>query len=233
MDIKIAGKPLKFVLEVKRELRNHNLHKVLAQATNHDNFMVLANRILPGIKQELRAKHIADLEGNGNLHIDKPVFIWLDNNKPLDPTREKTNRAFTKTGLQVVFLFLTDPLFINQPYRIIAQTAGVALGNVNNVMHGLQEYGFLLRRNNDEYILNNKKDLLDKWITAYQEKLKPALYVGNFRFMSMNADRDWKDVDLKINETVWGAEPGGDILSKYLRPATLTLYTNELRKNLM
>ncbi len=234
LDIKIAGKDLKFVLEVKRELRNHNLQKVLTQATNHDNFMVLADRILPGIKEELRAKHIAYLEGNGNLYIDKkPVFIWLDNNKPLDLSREKTNRAFTKTGLQVVFLFLTYPLFINQPYRIIAQTAGVALGNVNNVMHGLQEYGFLLRRNNDEYILNNKKDLLDKWIIAYQEKLKPALHVGNFRFMSMNAEGDWKDFDLKTDDTVWGGEPGGDILTNHLRPATLTLYSNEPRKNLM
>lgn len=234
LDIRAGDKPLKLLLEVKAELRNHNLNKVLDQAANHDNFIVLANRILPGIKKELREKGIAYLEANGNLFIHKKgMFIWLDQNRPLELPREKTNRAFTKAGLQVVFLFLRDPEFINKPYRAIAEAADTALGNVNNVITGLEQLGFLLRKTKDELILNNKKELLDKWIIAYTEKLKPTLHVGNFRFMSMNAGKQWKDFDLNTQETVWGEEPGGDILTNYLRPEMLTLYTTEARNDLM
>lgn len=82
-------------------------------------------------------------------------------------------------------------------------------------------------------MLNNKKALIEKWVTAYEEKLKPGLFVGNFRFMHMNADRNWKDMYLDIDRTVWGGEPGGDILTNHLRPEILTLYTNETRKELL
>ena len=234
VDIRIGNKTLKFLIEVKTELRNHNLNNVLDQAAEFDDFLVLAYRILPGIKQELRERGIPYMEANGNIFINrKETYIWLDQNKPIELPREKTNRAFTKTGLQVVFLFLMEPKFINRPYRVIAEAADTALGNVNNVINGLEQLGFLIRKNKDEVILNNKKDLLEKWIIAYNEKLKPTLHIGNFRFMSMNAEKDWKDFDINIQETLWGAEPGGDILTNHLRPEILTLYTNEQRKNLM
>ena len=151
----------------------------------------------------------------------------------MERVREQPNRAFTRAGLQVVFLFLTNPGFINQTYRVIAEATNTALGNVNNVVNGLQEQGFLVRVNKNEFVLNNKKALIEKWVTAYEEKLKPGLFVGNFRFMHMNADRNWKDMDFDIDRTVWGGEPGGDIITNHLRPEVLTLYTNETRKELL
>jgi hypothetical protein len=234
MDILINGKPLHFLVEVKQELRNHHLTKVFEQAYKWKNILVIANRILPGVKEELRQKHICYLEGNGNVFIERnPIYIWLDQNKPLPILKEKPNRAFAKTGLQVVFLFLNDPDFINKPYRTIAKAADTALGNVNNVINGLMELGFLVRKNKDEFMLNNKKTLLNKWIAAYEEKLKPTLHIGNFRFTSIDADKNWKGFNLNTDETVWGGEPGGDMLTNHLRPGILTLYTTEPQKNLM
>ncbi|MFM7428621.1 MAG: type IV toxin-antitoxin system AbiEi family antitoxin [Flammeovirgaceae bacterium] len=234
MDILVEGKPLHFFVEVKQELRNHHLTKIFEQAHQWKNLLVIANTILPGIKEELRQRHICYLEGNGNIFIERqPFFIWLDQNKPLPRQKEKPNRAFAKTGLQVVFLFLNNPEYINKPYRAIAKAADTALGNVNNIINGLIELGFLVRKNKDELILHNTKALLDKWVIAYEEKLKPALHVGNFRFTGTNADKNWKALDLPAGETVWGGEPGGDILTNHLRPEILTIYTNEPNKDLM
>lgn len=234
LDIEVGGKRLKFLVEAKTYIRNHNLPTILAQAEYIKDLMVVADHILPGIKEELRQRHIAYLEGNGNIYIDKkPVFVWVDNNKPLERVREKPNRAFTKAGLQVVFLFLTHPRSINETYRVIAEATNTALGNVNNVINGLLDQGFIVRINKDEFAINNRKALIEKWVTAYEEKLKPGLFVGNFRFAHMNADRDWKEMDIDIDRTVWGGEPGGDILTNHLRPEILTLYTNETRKELM
>ncbi len=231
LDIQIHGHPMHFLLEIKRELRNHTLPKIFDQAVQYKNLMVVANRITPDVKVELRQKHIAYLEGNGNIFIDKkPTFIWINDNKPLNLRQEKTNRAFTKAGLQVVFLFLTEPTFINEPYRTIAEATGTALGNINNVIKGLLAQDFLLKKNGKELMINNKKALLDKWITYYDEKLKPTLHMGNFRFLE---NKEWRDLNLNPEETVWGGEPAGDILTNFLRPETFTLYTTLPRNEMM
>ena len=44
---------------------------------------------------------------------------------------------------------------------------------------------------------------------------------------------DWKKTTLKEGETYWGGEPAGDLLTNFLRPAELTLYTTEKRGDLM
>lgn len=231
LHIQINGKPLHFLLEVKRELRNHQLPQILKQVELRKDVLVLAYKILPGIKEELRQKHIPYLEGNGNIFIDrKPVFIWVDNNKPLRLPHDKPNRAFTKAGLKVVFLFLMDPTYINMQYRTIVYATGTALGNVKNVINGLLEMGFVVKKNNNELMFNNKKALLDKWITTYEEKLKPVLHIGNFRFLK---NEDWRELNVNPNETVWGGEPAGDILTNHLRPEIFTMYTTLNAQDLM
>jgi hypothetical protein len=122
---------------------------------------------------------------------------------------------------------------INLPYREIAERTQVGLGNINYIINGLKEMGFLIRLNKDEVKLINKKELLDKWITAYEEKLKPNLKIGTFRLMNNNTIDNWKLLPLQHNKTCWGGEPAGDILTNYLRPAELTLYTIETRNELI
>ena len=234
LSIQVGGTPMRFPIEVKREFRNHNLPTILEKAGQWKDLMVVAGRIMPGVKGVLRQRHIPYLEGNGNIFIDKkPVFIWLDSNKPLEMPYEKFNRALSRAGLQVVFLFLTQPEYINKPYRVISQAAGTSLGNINYVIKGLLELGFLVKKNAKEFLLTNKKALLEKWIAAYEEKLKPALHIGNFHFADTHAYQNWNQADLNTTETVWGGEPAGDLLTNYLRPEIFTLYTGVLNKDLM
>ncbi len=70
-------------------------------------------------------------------------------------------------------------------------------------------------------------------MAAYEEKLKPHLYVDTFRFLKEEDFLNWKQLQLKNGETYWGGEPAGDLLTNYLRPAMFTLYTNETRADLM
>ena len=81
--------------------------------------------------------------------------------------------------------------------------------------------------------MENKKKLLEKWIMAYEKKLKPNLAIGTYRFADNDTYFNWKDIKLKEGETFWGGEPAGDIYTNYLRPEELTLYTTEPRNELM
>ncbi len=224
-----------FILEVKRELRNHNIPELRRLANIYNQpLMVIAENIFPKIKEELRNQGIAYLETNGNIYVrNDQNFVWVEGAKAPVITKEKVNRAFTKTGLKVIFLFLQDDEFINKPYREIAQEAGVALGNVNYVMNGLRMEKFLAKKNKNELVLLNTKRLLDKWLADFDDKLKPTLHVGNFRFVNDTEFFNWKNLKLKTEATVWGGEPAGDLLTNYLRPEILTLYTTEARNELM
>ena len=234
LDLIINNRPIKFNIEIKQELRQHQLPKIIQQAERYTPLMIVANRIFPKIKEELRKTGIAYLETNGNIWLEQNgILIWMDNQKPLPNIKNKTTRAFTKTGLKVLFHFLLQEHDINLPYREIANITGVGLGNINYVINGLKEMNFLVKLNKDEYKLVNKKELLDKWITTYPEKLKPTLQIGTFRFVKQDDFNDWKNLPIHNGKTYWGGEPAGDLLTNYLRPAELTLYTIETRNELI
>jgi len=102
------------------------------------------------------------LEANGNAFIQKNgKFILIDNSPPLKSTHNENNRAFTKTGLKVVFQLLVDNtnLFVSQ--RELAEKAGVALGNIPLVIKGLKTVGLLLKRNDFNYQWSNKDEAID------------------------------------------------------------------------
>jgi hypothetical protein len=220
-------------VEAKSIINHQHLPNIEKLANLNPAFMVVAERIQPELKTTLREKQIAYLEGNGNLFIrDGRTYVWIDGNKPLKPAVEKGNRAFTKTGIKVLLHFITDQRMVNYTYREIALATGVALGNVTNIINGLKEYGFLVKIDANTLKLVNTKELLEKWVTGYNEKLKPTLILGRYRLLNDDQFIHWKDLHLPP-DTVWGGEPAGDIYTHYLRPGALTIYSNEGKAELM
>lgn len=228
------NKTQRFTVEIKKEIRNHNLPGLLDKATRYKNLMVIAENIFPKIKEQLQLHNIAYLETNGNAFLRKNAnyFIWIDHHKPKTTVKE-VNRAFTKTGLKVIFLFLTDETYINRPYREIADKAEVALGNVNIILNGLKALRLLVRKNDQEFLLPDKKALLEKWIGAYGERLKPTIHQGNYRFLNNEDFFNWQNIKINTDKTLWGGEPAGDLYTANLNPEILTVYTVEGRAELM
>ena len=232
--LNIDNQKIRIFTEVKKALRNHQLYQIEEMANANKPFLLVAEHIFPKIKEELRRREIAYLEANGNIYLKEPgIYLWIDNQKPIQQEKEQVNRAFTKTGLRAIYHFLLNEEIVNYPYREIARMAEIGLGNVNNVMNGLKQAGFLIKMNKDEYRLVNKKELLEKWMVAYEEKLKPALRIGNFRFLKEEDQKNWKALPIDRDKTFWGGEPAADILTNYLRPEILTLYTEENRNDLI
>ncbi|MFA6924257.1 MAG: type IV toxin-antitoxin system AbiEi family antitoxin [Bacteroidales bacterium] len=81
--------------------------------------------------------------------------------------------------------------------------------------------------------LVNKKELFEKWIGAYDTRLKPAIHIGDFTFFDKNKFAKWKKMQLKTYETLWGGEPAGNLLTNYLNPEILTIYTDENKQKLI
>ncbi len=221
-----GDRSLRLYVEIKKEIRTRNLHQAINYADTHPPFMVIADKIFPDAKMELKKRNVGFLDGAGNIFLKQAGYIFLiEGQKFVQEEKPVTNRAFTKTGLKAVFNLLLDERNLNSTHRELARLSGVAHGNVNYILEGLNEAGYILQVNNRKKILKNKKDLLDRWITGYQELLKPSLYVGSYVFGDKSKFERYRTLLEDREETVWGGEPGADLLTDYLSPEYLTLYT--------
>ena len=226
------GKRLVFNVEIKTELRYHQLNTLFHKKRTGRPVMIIANKIFATIKEELRKNGMAYLETNGNVYINhEDTFIWLDGNRPLEEKKVKTNRAFTKTGLKALLLYLTDEEWLNRPYRQVAENAGVALGAIPAIIAALKELGFLINVY-DKLKLVQKEELIKKWVEAYGEKLKPAIKLGNF-MLDTKSEQNWKQIKWIGEQTLWGGEPAAGLLTHHLNPAEFTLYTTQNIKGLI
>ena len=192
LTITYKGITQKFYVEIKKGLRNYQLDQIFHQAETYNPLIVLAETIFPDIRNLLKEQKIGYIDLNGNMNIEADnILIKVEGNQKKYLHPEKHGRAFTKAGLKTILLFLLNAEKINDTYREIAKNSGIAIGNVKFILDGLIEEGFVLRKDEKEFKLTNKKDLLQKWITGYNEKLKPTLLPGNFRFMKADDFNKW------------------------------------------
>lgn len=218
-----------YIIQIKRELRTHQLPQVEDYFHRYKDFLLVANRIFPKIKEELREKEIPYLEANGNIFLKKEgLFLLIDTQKPLDIEKNKGNRAFTKTGLKVLFYLLQHKEAINLTQRELAGMTDVGLGNIPQIIDGLKETGYLIPLNNKNYVWENRKALLEKWIEGYATVLRPKLKREQY---ALNGN--WQEITLYNNKTVWGGEPAADLLTNHLRPEKLLMFTKENRMDLI
>ena len=231
INIIFDGGILTFAADVKTEIRNYHLKDL---PNNKDlPLMFVADKLYPNVKEELRRMKVNYLDTAGNIFIHHlQNYIWLEGNRKTNTEKQTVNRAFTKQGLKVVFLFLWQKDMVNAPYRKIAELTGVALGNITLIMEGLRDAGFLLALNEKQYVLIKKKALLDRWIEGYRDVLKPTLHLGNFRSIQAETFKG-NLLAGNINGAVIGGEPAAQKITQYLNAQIYTVYTQMKHKNFM
>lgn len=232
LEIQLNDKTIKFNVEIKKDVKNHQMLNIYEFNSKFHNFLLVSEKLYPRVREELRTNNINYIEGNGNVYLNhEDAFIYIDTNKTVRAQKTTGNRAFTKTGLKVVFHFLLNPKLINHTQRKIAETADVGLGNIPRILNGLLENQFILRLGKNKYVVNDYEDLLNKWIAEYNQTLKPSVFRQRLRFQ--NEEQEWQSVQFDNEKTVWGGEPAADILTNHLRPENFILYTKETTKDLM
>jgi hypothetical protein len=230
------GRTQKTHLVVRRFVHPAQLADIQRLTERYAPLLVVAEHIQPKVKEWLRLGGVAYLESDGNLYYrGTGILLWIERQRKgtTKVTREKTGRAFTKTGLRLVFHLLQEPALLDLTYREIAKRTGVVFGNINVVFNDLKQQGFLLELERNRIALHHRQALLERWVVGYEEKLKPSLKLGTFRFLKEEDMLNWKRIELQHDKTWWGSEPAADLLTNRLKPGLFTLYTLETRQELM
>lgn len=195
---------------------------------NLGNQVVVLQHVTADKADTLRQDGVQFIDTAGNGYINQPpLYLFVKGNraKHVD-NKPTTRRAFKQTGLRVLYAFLCQPGLENETYRTIAEKANVALGMVNWVVKDLEELGFLLATGTTgrarQLRLIEKERLLERWITAYAEQLRPKLVLGRYR----GAEGWWQQAVLNPDQALWGAEVAAAKLTDYLKPQTVTIYVD-------
>ncbi len=218
------GVDRQFVVEVKPRLTQATLGVAVHQLERFpQKGLIVTDYVNPQMAERLKAMELPFLDVAGNAYLNEPpVYVYIKGNKPVEkPHRKPPTRAFQTTGLKVLFALLCHPGLENAPYRNIAKAAGVALGTVGWVITDLKELGFLVDMGKRGRRLANKEKLIERWVTAYPEQLRPKLVIGRYQA----ADRNWwKQARLHDFQACWGGEVAAAKLTKYLKPVQVTIY---------
>lgn len=198
--------------------------------------MVVTDYVTPQMAQRLREKGVAFVDTVGNAWIEQPGWvIWQIGNKPARMAGvAKAARIFQPAGIQVVFALLCEPERVNAPVRDIAQAAGVAHGTVGRILEDLRHMGYVVELGRREGArgrarrrrLQQRRRLLDLWVEAYAQVLRPRLDPRRYRPLNTLARDWWKKAAYRELGTWLGGEGAAEIVTRYLKPQDITIYAD-------
>lgn len=188
--------------------------------------LLLADYVSPPLAEKLREQGQAFIDTAGNAFVQQlGILIWVVGRKPvLGVAPAATGRADTPVGLKILFALLCEPALANATHREIAARAGVALGSVPAALQDLQEQGHLAVLGKQRRLQTSRR-LLDAWAQAYARRLRPKTLKGLYTTPLFD---DWAHWSLMPSDGLWGGESAAQLLTQYLRPGILTIYTHRL-----
>jgi len=222
-----------FIVEAKSAIRTSNQGLILSQLQQlkqHSDrpIIVIADFISKNATEALKEIGINYIDTAGNAFIKhKDLVFLIEGQKKVNKERTNQPRAFQEAGLKILFHLLSNPEYLQDSYRTIAEKANVSLGSVSHVMAELEDLNFLLKTK-DKRILKNKKKLLERWIVEYNTVLRPRIFRKRMRFINADDVRNWHIINTHTDNGVilWGGEPGGALLTENLRPEKFTVFTD-------
>lgn len=192
--------------------------------------LLVADYVNPNLADHLREIGVAFIDLAGNAYLDEPpVYVFVKGNRPADKDAYKQTfkptRAFQPTGLKMLFTLLTHPAYLAKPYREIAELTDVALGTVGLVLNDLREHGLIYEKTNEQRKFTRRKEVIEQWVTAYPEKLRPKLLLGRYR---APAHDWWQHATVIPRDAQWGGEIAAAKLTDYLVPDRTVIYADTL-----
>jgi len=218
---------LRFVAEIKKWVQQANIGALLEQVRQlPGKGLLVADYVNADMAERFREMNIPFIDTVGNAYInEKPLYVFIKGNRQQKITGAiKRGGAFNPAGIKVVHALLLDQVPVNATYREIAQVAGVALGAIGGIYNDLKAAGFMVELQNKKRQLQNKRKLLDRWVEAYLEKLKPKQLIGRF---TVEDEFWWKTFDLTKYDAKWGGEVAAAKATEYLQPEKVTIYLFE------
>ena len=225
-DINIGN--VKLVGEVKSYVNNANFNQMLYRLQEIRQIsklpiMLIVGDISPQNLMKFAEEGINVLDHAGNCYINiPPLYILITGQKHIKP-KETVKKVFNDSAIKLIFYFLLDKSNIAKPYRKIVEETGFSIGTVKNVIEEMTLQHHIIKTPKGRVLMDWRK-LLDDWQVAYNQTLKPKLFIKKMTLARPERIKNWKDTKLP-QDACWGGESGANLIDGYLIPEILTIYT--------
>lgn len=226
-------KEVRFIVDVKPEITQGNksiVLQLLKDASREENLPVLLiTKYIPSvIAKSFVEEGINYIDAAGNCNIQhNSILLIIEGKKTERLSKTNQPRAFQEAGVKLIYCLLVNPDNINKSFRELSELSQISLGSVSTIIQELVDSKFLLKTKNKK-VLKNKIDLLKRWVIAYNDVLRPKLFVKRMNFMNKSEYSNWSSLNLSSvsKKTLWGGECAAGILTQNLTPANFTIYTD-------
>ena len=225
-DISIGN--VKLVGEVKSYVNNANFNQMLfrlqeIRQTSKLPIMLIVGDISPQNLMKFADEGFNVLDHAGNCYINiPPLYILITGQKLVKP-KETVKKVFNDSAIRLIFYFLLDKSNIAKPYRKIVEETGFSIGTVKNVIEKMTLRHHIIKTSKGRVLMDWRK-LLDDWQVAYNQTLKPKLFLNKMTLVKPERIKNWKDTKLP-QDACWGGESGANLTDGYLIPEIHTIYT--------
>jgi hypothetical protein len=227
-DTDISIGDVKLVGEVKSYVNNANFNQMLfrlqeIRQTSKLPIMLIVGDISPQNLMKFAEEGFNVLDHAGNCYINiPPLYILITGQKLVKP-KETVKKVFNDSAIKLIFYFLLDKSNIAKPYRKIVEETGFSIGTVKNVIEKMTLRHHIIKTSKGRVLMDWRK-LLDDWQVAYNQTLKPKLFLNKMTLVKPERIKNWKDIKLP-QDACWGGESGANLTDGYLIPEIHTIYT--------
>jgi len=184
MSARVGGKAQRYLLVEKRHFRHQDAAVIADQLTRRraeldrkharDRILLVAPHVREQQAAVLERAGIDYLDLAGNVHLSAPgLFVHVEGRRP--PKAQVSAPVRPQKGwVKTVLTLLVRPELVSQPYRAVAEQAGVSLGTVAACVRDLTMRGILLEDAEGRRV-PDRAALVALWVQAYGEVLRPKL----------------------------------------------------------
>jgi len=203
-----------------------------ATTTTEHRVLLITEHLTTATVQACRSMGLActDLDGNMSLRLGA-VQIEVEGrprrlSKDLAPAQSASSQLMTRSGVQVLFVLLSDPTTVNLPMRDLGRASGTALGSVSAIFRELAAENYLSTRDNGLRHLHRTAHLLDRWVEGYRLRLHLKLTLGSYETDTV---RWWTSADAAIRNArgQWGGETAAWHMDRHLLPSRGVVYAHD------
>jgi hypothetical protein len=184
LSVRVGGKTQRYLLVEKRHFRHQDAAVIADQLTRRraeldrkharHPILLLAPHVRAQQAAVLERAGIDYLDLAGNVHLSAPgLFVHVEGRRPPKTPVSAPGRP-QKGWVKTVLAFLVRPELVSQPYRAVAEQAGVSLGTVAACTRDLAMRGVLLEDAEGRRV-PDRAALVALWVPAYGEVLRPKL----------------------------------------------------------
>lgn len=226
-----------FYVEAKSHARKSNIGIILSQFQDQNKnkkWLLIADYLAKDVAETLQQENYNYLDTAGNAFIKAgKLFIFVEGKKKEANEKKNQSYAFQEVGLKLLLMLISDVENLQLSYRALAEKTNISLGSVSNIFSGLEEGKFIMKSHRKR-VLKDMDTLLERWIIAYNEIVKPRILRKKYRLADEN--QNFLDVDQREFGFLWGGESAAGLITNYLKSSNYTIYydgdLSALAKNL-